>query len=179
MPSVPSFGAVPSVSARSTPRRPSPQKTGPRACGSGRAAPCRTLTPPDASQPARWLRWAWVPFVAACAGPAPGSASLSLPCPRTALRVPARMCPRLRSRSGAACPAMFGGRQLNIMPGIMRSAKSALSGLRPQCCIMCLCLHLFLIPRPPSVSLRVGLQPLRVFRSPCSRPAPVRPEGAP
>lgn len=44
-----------------------PKKMGPRACGSARAAPCRTRTPPDAAQPARWLRSAWVPFVSACA----------------------------------------------------------------------------------------------------------------
>lgn len=67
-----------------------PKKMGPRACGSGRAAPCRARTPPDASQPARWRRWAWVPFVAACAvalaGPAfaqpaapPHGAGLSRP----------------------------------------------------------------------------------------------------
>lgn len=77
MPSAASFDAAPSVSARTPPRRPSPQTTGPRACGSERAA-------------------------------------LSRPC----------VSPRLRSPFGAACPAMFGGRQFNIMLGIMRSAKA-------------------------------------------------------
>jgi len=51
---------------------------------------------------------------------------------RTALGFPARVCLRLRSPSGAACPAGFGGRQFNIMLGIMRSAKNALSGSRPH-----------------------------------------------
>ncbi len=55
--------------------------------------------------------------------------------------------------------------------------KNALSGSRPQCCIMCLCRRMFLISRPPSVSLRVGLQPIRVFLSPCSRPRTRPPQG--
>jgi len=83
---------------------------------------------------AAWLRSAWSPFVAACAGSSAGSASLSPPRPRTALRFPARVCPRLRSPSGAPCPAMFGGRQFNIMQGIMRNTplRSVLSGSRPH-----------------------------------------------
>ena len=49
---------------------------------------------------------------------------------RPPLGLPARVCLRLRSPFGAACPARFGGRQFNIMLGIMRSAKNALSGSR-------------------------------------------------
>ena len=95
---------------------------------------CRTQAPPDAAQPALWLRLMWFPFVAACAEPLTSSASLSLPRPRTALRFPARACPRLRSMPGAAYPAMFGGRQFNIMLGIMRNTplRSVLSGSRPH-----------------------------------------------
>ncbi len=49
-------------------------------------------------------------------------------------RFPARVCPRLRSPSGAPCPAMFGGRPFNIMQGIMRTTplRSVLSGSRPH-----------------------------------------------
>lgn len=71
---------------------------------------------------------------------------------------PTHVCLRLRSPSGAACPARFGGQQFNIMLVIMRSAKNALSGSRPQCCIMCLCLRLLLIPCPP---LRGSLKTVR------------------
>lgn len=101
------------------------QKTGPRACGSGRAAPCRTRTPPDATQPARWLRSAWAPFVAACAWPLAGSAVAQ---PTASPHGAVFSRPQLFTSSvryRAACPASVGGRQMNIMRNYTQHKRRA------------------------------------------------------
>ena len=62
------------------------------------------------------LRSTRSPFVPACAGPQPGSASLSPSRPRTELCFPAPRCLGLRSPSGATYPAQRGDRHFNIIP---------------------------------------------------------------
>ena len=142
-----------------------------------RLRPQRRPSPP--AQCPQWLRLAQLPSLPLAR--ATGRLGYRPACrvPRMALHFPARVCPRLRSPSGAAGPARFGGRQLNIMLGIMRSAKTRCPARARIICIMCK-LPPLVFDSPPALRVAARGFSRCASSAPRARAArPVRPEGAP
>ncbi len=127
-----------------------------------RATPCRAQAPPDASQPARRLRLAWVPFVAACAGPLAGSAVAQPAAPPhgAVLSRPQLSAASVEVRCGLPSQGRWSAMEHNAGNYAQHSASLRAVRLAPACCIMCQ-LPPLVFPRPPGGSLRVGLQALR------------------